>query len=86
MVDPGADSRKGVPNVPPPPGADSGGGAPGARPPKIKKKRKETVRERERRRGEGKQGGKDTFNKRKNVCRSICNIFLTFSDRLLNAT
>ena len=43
MVDPGADSRKGVPNVPPPPGADSGGGSPGARPPKIKKKRKETV-------------------------------------------
>ena len=43
MVDPGADSRKGVPNVPLPPGADSGGGAPGARAPKNKKKRKERV-------------------------------------------
>ena len=66
------------------PGADSGGGAPGA-PPPLKKKE----RERERERGGGgerKQGGNDTFNKRKNVCRSICNIFLTFSDRLLNAT
>ena len=48
-------------------GADSGGGAPGARPPLKKKKERE--RERERRgRGERKQGGNDTFNKRKNVC------------------
>ena len=62
-------------------GADSGEGAPGARPPPLKKKEKRE-REREGERGERKQGEYDTFNKRKNVCWSICNIFLTFSDRL----
>ena len=63
-----------------------------APPPKKREREREREKEREiegrreRRIGEGKQGGNETFNKRKNVCRSICNIFLTFSDRLLNAT
>ena len=38
-------------------------------PPPLKKKKREREREREREeRGERKQGGNDTFNKRKNVC------------------
>ena len=49
-----------------------GGALPARAPPPLKKKRKERERERERerrrRRGENKQGGNDTFNKRKNVC------------------
>ena len=49
------------------------GALPARAPPKKKKKEKERERERERerrrrRRGERKQGGNDTFNKRKNVC------------------
>ena len=50
-----------------PPRGGFRGGRPQRPPPPLKKKR-ERERERRRRRGERKQGGNDTFNKRKNVC------------------
>ena len=58
-------------------GADSGGDAPGARPPPFKKT------ERERGGGEERGSKEETI---RSIRGNICNIFLTFSDRLLNAT